>query len=205
MAVPALIAYTVVSAMGSIQQGKTAAANYNAQAAADDYNADINKQNASSAGQEGTQRELMTRTQQALQMGEARAAVGEAGIGGPAGGSIATSLEQDSVNAELNALGVRYDRDTRSNAFLEQSAMDTYNAGVNRMNAKAAKTGGVIGALTSVLGGANRYYAQQQAISNASPPANSSRVVGQSYNTPIPQSGYYQFSNEVKNPYSLKF
>ena len=203
MAVPALIAATVVSAAGSIQQGNAAAASYNSQAAASDYNAAINTQNADAAGKEGTQRELMTRTQQALQMGEARAAAGEAGIGGAQGSSLGTALEQDSVNAELNALGVRYERDTQRNAYLEQSAMNTYDAGVARMNAKSAKKSGYMGALSSVFNGANRYYAQQQAISSASPPSSAGRVVGQSYSTPMPSGGYYQFSSSINNPYKL--
>lgn len=202
MAVPALIAATVVSAAGSIQQGNAAAASYKSQAAASDYNATINRQNADAAGQEGTQRELMTRTQQALQMGEARAAAGEAGIGGAQGSSIGTALEQDSVNAELNALGVRYERDTQRNAYLQQSAMDTYEAGVARGNAKSARRIGYTGALSNILNGANRYFAQQQAISSASAPTTADgRMVGRSYSA-IPQGGYYQISNDFK-PYKL--
>lgn len=166
------IAATAASAVGSIQQGNAQAASFKSQAAADDYNAGIARTNADQANKVGTQQELSTREKNAQTLGTERAAVGEAGIGGPQGGTIAGVLEQDSVNAELDALGVRYGRDTKAAAYTDESNMDTFNASVARKNASSARTSGFVGALSSVLGGANKYMNNQTALANASAPSN---------------------------------
>lgn len=191
-----MVASATMTAAGSIQQGNAAAASYKSQAAADSYNAAVDRQNATAANQVGTERELATRTNNAMQMGEARAAVGEANIGGPQGGTITTSLEQDSVNAELNALGVRYQRDTTAAGYTDSAQQEDFQSQVARMNAGAARTAGYIGAIGSVVKGANTY-------ANALPPGaqtpNSNAIIA-----PIasPNAGTYQFSsNQLFTPY----
>lgn len=178
-----------VTAAGSIQQGNAAAKSLKSQAAADDYNASVDRSNESAVNQTGTQRELATRTNNAMKMGEERAAVGEANIGGPSGGTQSLTLEQDSVNSELSALGVRYQRDTEAAGLEDQARQENFQGSVARNSAKQAKIAGYIGAVGSVLQGANRYQSQQAQVANASPPGQANLV--------SPQSQYGPFDNSL--------
>lgn len=150
----AVMAAAAVSAAGSIQQGNAQAKSLKSQAAADDYNATIDRQNEASTNSVGTQKELATRDNNAKRMGEARAAVGEANIGGPQGGTASGVLEEESVNNELSALGVRYQRDTQANAYEDEARQNNFQAGVARNSAKQARIGGYLGAVGKLIGGA---------------------------------------------------
>ena len=158
-----LIASAAVGAVGAISSASAAAKSDKSQAAAAGYNAQVGRNNATMANQEGTQKELTVREQNAQTMGEARASLGQANIGGASGGTSSIALEQDNINGELNALQTRYERDTRAQAYTAGAALQDFQAKVDNQNASAAKTAGYFGAANSVLSSANRYY-------NASPP-----------------------------------
>lgn len=201
---PLTIATVVVSAAGSIQKGNAEAASYKSQSAADTYNAKVERMNETATNETGTQRELQTRTSNALKLGEARASVGEANIGGPQGGTIAEALHQDTVNAELNALGVRYQRDTTAAGYEDSARQQDFQAQVAKSNAKQAKIAGYIGAVGSVVGGASRYENQQALLKASAPP--SSSVFSATSN---PSADYGPFDNSLpwRNqpvPYTLR-
>lgn len=164
------VAAATLSAAGTLQQGKAAKASQDSQAAADDYNASVDKTNSVQALATGTQKELQIRNSNALQLGEERAAAGEAGVGGVSGSGAGTAIEQDTVNGELNALGARYDRDTQSNAFIDKSNLETYSAGAARANGNNIMASARLSALGSIIGGANKFYSDQTKIDNASAP-----------------------------------
>lgn len=149
---------TAVSAAGAIQQGQAQKKSYQSQETADLYNASVAGQNAAMAGQAGTSREVQTRTNNAMQLGQERAAVGAANIGGPGGGTIATTLNQDNVNAELNSLGVRYQTDTAMAGYQDEQQQDNYQGQVAKENAHSASTAGYMGAVGDIFKGATAAY-----------------------------------------------
>ena len=146
-----LIGSTAMQAVGSIQKGNAEAASYKAQAQANTYNAEINQQNADRTSREYSIKEDNLRRQQAQFLGRQRAAFSEADIGYGTGSAL------DTVNSNLDALTLRYDGQTKRAAYLDQSNLDTFQSGVDKMNASSARTAGYISALGNVLGGAGRY------------------------------------------------
>ena len=151
-----LIGSTAMQAVGSIQKGNAEAASYKAQAQANTYNAEINQQNADRTSREYSIKEDNLRRQQAQFLGRQRAAFSEADIGYGTGSALDVQTE-DTVNSNLDALTLRYDGQTKRAAYLDQSNLDTFQSGVDQMNASSARTAGYISALGNVLGGAGRY------------------------------------------------
>lgn len=179
----------VVAGAGALQSGRSQASNLRSQANADLYNKQIDDQNAAQTEQTGTQKELAVDRNNALQMGESRAAIGEANIGGPQGGTASLALEQDSVNGELNALGQRYDRDTQAAAYTDKGNLEGYDANIAENNARAAIAASKVSAVSALLGGANKGFAQQTQLDNASVPVNSSGL----------DAGDRQFQSNYRN------
>lgn len=155
------VAAAVVSAVSAIQQGNAKAASDKSAAAAANYNQTIDQQNATMENQSGTQKELTTREQTAQSLGEARARIGQAGIGGPGGGTQSIALDQDSVNGELNALSVRYQRDTGAANYMNQGGLQGFEQGVDLQNATTDRTSGQLGALSAVFKGGSSIYGGQ--------------------------------------------
>ena len=148
-------ASTAMAAYGKIQQGKTEAANAHAQESAANYNAAISTQNANTAGQVATSRELQQRRQGQQQLGNMRAAQAE---GGGFGGTNAGVANQSAVNSEMDALNTRYSGVLQSNNFRNQTALDVYQGKVAGANATSAKQAGYWGAATDIVGGASKFY-----------------------------------------------
>ena len=118
-----LIASTAVTAVGSIAQGNAAAAQAEGQANAARYNAQVNENNAQTALQAGNANEEAQRRKSAQQLGQQRAGLAENGIGLDSG--TATDLtEQSAMNAELDALNIRYQGKTQAQAYRSGAALD---------------------------------------------------------------------------------
>lgn len=122
-------------AAGAVLQGVSAqnAANYNSWA----LTAQANALNA-----EGAQREAQQRRDAREFLGRQSAAMGESGAG--YGGSNALSLEQSSVNAELDALNIRYGTQMKSMGLLMDAAEQ-------KRQGSAAMLGGLLGAGGQIL------------------------------------------------------
>lgn len=91
--------------------------------------------------------EEATRRQSAEFLSKQSAAIGESGIG--FGGSSADLIRQSAIDAELDALNVRYEGMSRARGLMTQS----------RLTKKAAKTNlmlGLLGAATDTGGGIGR-------------------------------------------------
>lgn len=152
----ALVASTALSAVGAVKQGQAQSASYQAQANANEYNSIVNKNNADVANQEANQKEELQRRRFNEIQGQAYAGVAQSGTGFD--GSNAKVLEQNQINAELDALNVRYQGKNQANGLLAQSEIDQYNAKTNRMNAKNAMNAGYINAGANLLSGATKAY-----------------------------------------------
>lgn len=151
---------TAMAAYGSIQQGKTQAANAKSQAAAERYNAVVNTQNASQASAEASAREMMVRSNNEQRLGNIRAGMAE---NGGFGGTNAGVLRQDTVNAELDALSTRYTGVMQNRAYTQQATLDTFQSKVAGANAGAYRSAGYFGAATALVQGASRMYGSNQA------------------------------------------
>lgn len=151
-----MLAAAAVAAYGQIQAGKAQEAGYKAQANADLYNAEIERQNAAAARLQANAREEAHRRQARQFLGEKRAALSQAGIG--LSGSAADVYAQDAANAELDALNIRYEGELQARGLLAQSELSTYQSRVSRMNGKAAMRGAKISAASTLLAAAGNAY-----------------------------------------------
>ena len=152
-----LIAATVVSAIGSIQQGNAAAASAKSQANAAEYNAKVLRQNADQAYREGSAAEEAQRRRARQVLGVQRAAVGQ--TTGFTGTSLGV-IEQSGTNAELDALNIRYESDMKARGLLQEADLETANAANYRSQAGALRTAGYISAGSKALSGGSSYYSQ---------------------------------------------
>jgi hypothetical protein len=153
--VPLMIASSVVSAVGAMKQADAQAASYQAQAQANEYNATVARNNAQVASEQANAKEEAQRRHFAALQGQAITGVAQSGTGFD--GSNADILKQNAINSELDALTIRYEGQNQSKGLLAQSQLETYNAGVNRMNASNAQQAGMFNAGANLLSGAAKY------------------------------------------------
>lgn len=157
-----LIASAAMGALGSIQQGNAQAANYQAQAAAERRNADIDRLNAQATAQQAAQAEDAQRRKARQIGGMQRAALAQNATGD--GGTNALVIQQSATDAEMDALNMRYEGEMRRRGLLNDAAGKDYNARILKKNASQARTAGFIGAGTSLLKGGADYYGAQKAL-----------------------------------------
>lgn len=144
-----------VTAVGAIQQGEAQAQSQRAQAQANEYNATVARNNATIASDQANAKEEAQRRHFAALQGQAVAGVAQSGTGFD--GSNMDVLKQNAINNELDALTIRYEGQNQAKGLIAQSQLDTYNAGVNRMNADNAQTSGYLNAGANILSGAAKY------------------------------------------------
>lgn len=142
----AMLAASAVSAVGAIASG-------NAQAAALEGEANQARMNARIASQQAGAREDMQRRENALRLGEQRAAMAQSGFD-PSSGSALTLQGQSAANAELDALTTRYEGQLQALSFNTQAAN-------LKRSASSARTTGYLNAAGSLLGGASKSYASK--------------------------------------------
>lgn len=135
--------------MGAISKARTERRNYEAQASALEYNAEVSRQQAGSALSESAAAQLAQNRQARAVMARSRAAGVQAGIG--TGGSLSDVLGQSETLAELDRLNIAYEGTMKARGFLTQADLDTFNAGRARANAKSATRQGYFSAVTSAL------------------------------------------------------
>jgi hypothetical protein len=159
-----MIASTVMGGAAQIQAG-------NAQAAASRYNAQVAEMNAKMADrasrdaiERGASEEQRQRMQTAQLQGRQRAAMAANGVD-LAFGSPLDALVDTAMMGELDALTIRRNANREAYDYQVQGVNYRADASLSRMNASAAKTGGYLGAIGTVLGGAGnvaRYRASQR-------------------------------------------
>lgn len=106
-------AIPLIGLAGSVIQGAS-------QQGADDANAAIYNQEARTARAQGYEAEATQRRHGALELGAARAGAGQAGAG--YGGSTGRAIGQSSLNAELDALNIRYKQNLQSWSYDTQAS-----------------------------------------------------------------------------------
>lgn len=140
-----IIAGTAMQAIGAIQQG-------NAARGAANYNAAMLDQNAATERQQAGAREDAQRRRAAQVLGSQRAAFAQSG--GGMGGSAADVMQQSAINAELDALTLRYEGDLRARGMESQAVGE-------RFAGKQAQRQGYMQAVGSILGGVGQYQSYQ--------------------------------------------
>lgn len=148
---------TLLGAAGQIQQAQaTASANrYNAQVA--DMNAKLSDRRAKDAIERGAIEEQKKRQQVQQVLGKQQAAFAANGVDLTFGSPLDTIVDT-SVMGELDALTIRSNTYREAYDFKVDAANKRSSATLSRMNADAAETGGFLGAMGTVLGGAGKAY-----------------------------------------------
>jgi hypothetical protein len=148
------IATAAIGAMSAIDSANAAADNSHAQAQAAQTNATIAQQNAHNTLLVTDANEEEQRRKSAMQLGEQRAGLLQAGIG--AGGSASDVIGQSTSNAELDALNIRYQGHLQADNYTNQSLMYDTHAAAAMKSASNQEQAGYIGAATSLIGGATQ-------------------------------------------------
>lgn len=110
-------------------------------------------QNAAAAGQQASQAEDAQRRRNREFTASQSAAIGEANIG--RGGSAAVLMQQSAIEAELDALNIRYEGDLRRKGFAAEAA-------AARARKTAIKRTGFMKAAGQLFGQGGDIYGQRQ-------------------------------------------
>lgn len=145
-----------MEAVGSIVKGNAQAAGYNAQAQANYYNAQVMQQNARVATEQANAREELQRRRFGELQGQAIAAAAQSGAGME--GSNADVLKQNAINAELDALTIRYEGEMQARGLLAQSELEQFQGRINKMNAGVARKAGYLDAAAALSNSATKAY-----------------------------------------------
>lgn len=147
-----VIASTLLSAAGSIQQGNAAnaAGKYNNQVA--QMNAAISEKRAFDAVERGKIAEQQKRREVAAISGKQQAAMAANGVDITFGSPLDT-LVDTAIQGELDALTIRSNAYREEYDYRVQASNQRAQGELQRMQGKAAKTAGYIGAGSTILGG----------------------------------------------------
>lgn len=131
-----------VKAVSQVKAGK-------AQAAADNYNAELAERDAVISRQNAAFEEQRFRRMSRKRLGEMTAGFGASGF--TIGGSALVAIADSAAQEELDALTIRYQGELKAVGYGESAALD-------RSRAKDAKRAGYFGAGSELLLGAANYY-----------------------------------------------
>ena len=143
------IASMAFSVIGAISDANSKSDAYESQAAWNQYNATIQKQNADAALQQSASEQARQNRRARQIMGEQRAATAQSGTG--FGGSNADLLDQSATLAELDMLNIAYEGQMRARGYEIQAQGEEYSAEVNRSNARNARRTGIFSAGTGIF------------------------------------------------------
>jgi hypothetical protein len=153
---PAIMAVAsgAISAVGAIQSA-------NAQAAAADYNAKVDQRNAIIADQDRRQALLTAdidaqdkRRENARTMGSIRAAYGNSGL--DMAGSPLDVLEDSALETSLDVQRIEYEGRARGREGAMKAQGFREDANLQKMNASASKSAGVLSAFGYFAGGVGK-------------------------------------------------
>ena len=147
---------SALAATGALLQGNAQSASYKAAAQANDYNATVARQNAVVAMDQANQREELQRRKFGELQGQAVAAAAQSGAG--MDGSNADVLRQNAINAEMDALTIRYEGQMQARGLQAQADLQQFEGRVNRMNARTARLAGYANAGAALLTGGSKAY-----------------------------------------------
>lgn len=167
-----------VSAMGAIMQGNAQAAMYNYQAQIADMNARIAAQNAGVESAAGETKMAQEGERLAQERGAQKARLGASGLAMNQGTPEAVMESVDLV--EKQDLGnIQFSAAERAYGMRIQEVQDVAQAGLDRMGAKTSQETGMIGAITSILGGGTSFSNKwQDAMMKGLNPMSSGGLLG---------------------------
>ena len=142
---------TAFSVIGAISDANSRSDAYENQAAWNNYNATIDRQNADAALQQSASEQGRQNRRARQILGEQRAASLQSGTG--AGGSNADLLDQSATLAELDMLNIAYEGQMRARGHEIQAQGEDYSSRTNRSNARNARRAGIFSAGRSLLSG----------------------------------------------------
>lgn len=147
-----------VSAYGAIQQGQQqkAALQQQADQAQRDKDALINQARVARQ-QAGAEEEAQRREARQL-LATQRAAIGQAGIG--TGGTPGLLMEDSEMQAELDALNIRYGGEQQASSLLSQANEAGISSGILKGNASQAGRAGYINAGAGLLSSGASLYSK---------------------------------------------
>lgn len=141
-----------LGAASAISQSNTQQAQLKAQANAAEMNAAALKEQAGQVRALANQDEEQQRRKARAIMGEQRAAIAEAGIGltSSTGEGLAV---QSAINAERDALAIRYGGLLEAHGLMAQSAQEKYQADAARSQVGRVRASGYLNAFSGALSG----------------------------------------------------
>lgn len=145
-----------LGAYSALSQGQQQSAALSQQAAQERRNQQLLTQQAAVARQQAGADEEAQRRQNRQFLGTQRAAMGQSGVG--FGGTPGMLYDDNAMLAELDALNIRYGGEQQASNLLTQAGEAGISAQILKSNAKQAKRAGLLGAGTSILGGAASLY-----------------------------------------------
>lgn len=146
-AIPFIIAG--MSAYSALQQGQQQSAAMKQQAEAEERNQRLLTEQARTARQQAGLDEEAQRRQNRQFLATQRAAIGQSGIG--FGGTPGLLQEDSAMQAELDALNIRYGGELQASNLLNQARESGISSSILKTNARQAMRGGIIRAGTSLL------------------------------------------------------
>lgn len=159
-------ASSVMGIAGAITSANAQSASAKSAANAAEYNAEVDRQRATVATQQGNANEEAQRRSAAIAMGRQTAATAQSGVD-LSSGSALDLYQQSATNAELDALNIRYGAQLQAQGLQQQGALDTMTAQQQRANANSAMTAGYLNAGASALSSYGTYTSQQASILKA--------------------------------------
>lgn len=138
-----------LSAYSAYSQGQAQAQAAEQQAAAARRNEQLLQQQARVAREQAGAEEEAQRKQARALLATQRAAMAQAGIG--AGGTVGLLAEDSALQAELDALNIRYGGELRASGLLNEAQNAGLESKILKKNASQARKSAIIGAGTSML------------------------------------------------------
>lgn len=145
-----------VTAYSQYQQGRQESDALKQQADAELRNQALLTEQARVARQQAGAEEEAQRRQNRQLLATQRAAIGQAGIG--FGGTPGLLHEDTAMQAELDALNIRYGGEQQASSLLNQANEAGISAGILKSNAKQAKRAGILKAGASLLSAGAKMY-----------------------------------------------
>lgn len=150
------------------EQGQARQLQAETAARANEYDAAVKRQRADQELALASAREQNIRRQQRLDSGRRRAAIAQSRSGSGSDSSNFDIDYQSALEAELDALNIRYEGQLNARGLLQAAQMDDYSASAARQtgdveasiaarNASRASTSGFMGAAGALMGGAGDY------------------------------------------------
>jgi hypothetical protein len=157
------VANTAVSAGGAFMGGQAQAGQYKAQAQAANYDATLAQQQGQLAAEVGASREAQSRRSSTALEGQQFAAIAQSGTG-VTSGSAREVMRQQSINDQLDALGIRYEGQLEARGYNLEADKYRTEASFDRSNAHNADIGSYLGAGTALLSGAGSGFGAYKSV-----------------------------------------